>query len=212
MAAAVTPRSAALAKSGRTMISGRTSEALELTLPMPFRPRSSRSTFCAAAISATGSSERSTSCILTPVSGGPTVKRAPGMVSSFWRSWVSRSAIDSLRSVRCTVVRVSTARRASAAAPGAKASPLEPPPIELKTPSMPGVRMAASRARAATACVSPRVEPGGSSRLICVCARSAAGTKPVGSSGTSAMAPTKNRAAAMAVMPRWFRHQRMTVR
>jgi hypothetical protein len=45
MAAAVTPRSAARALSGRTMISGRTREALELMLPTPCKVRSSRSTF-----------------------------------------------------------------------------------------------------------------------------------------------------------------------
>ena len=62
------------------------------------------------------------------------------------------------------------------------------------------------RSRSATARVSAKVEPGGSSTLICVCARSAAGTKPVGSSGTSEIEPTKNSAAAIMVRPRWRRH------
>ena len=166
MLAAVTPKSAARAKLGRTMISGRTSAALELTLPTPLRPRSSRSTFCAEAVSATGSSLRSTSCIFAPMSGGPTLKRAPAIWSSRSRTCCSRSAMDSLRSVRCTVVSVSTARRASAAAPGAKSSPLEPPPMELKTPVMPLTCMAASLACSAINPVCAKVLPGGSSRLI----------------------------------------------
>ena len=71
--------------------------------------------------------------------------------------------------------------------------------------------MAARRACSATARVSASVLPGGSSRLIWVWPRSAAGTKPVGSKGTSAIEPTKNRAAPVMVMARWRRHQRMVV-
>ena len=121
------------------------------------------------------------------------------------------SAIDSLRSVRCAVVRVNTALRASAAAPGAKASPLEPPPMELNTDFTPLTSIAAWRARSAMTLVSASVEPGGSSRLIWVCARSAAGTKPVGSRPTSMIEQTKNTPAAIAVTRRCLRHQRMTV-
>ena len=168
MAAAVTPRSAARAGSGRTMISGRTREALDCTLPTPLRLRSSRSTNCAVASSATGSSLCSTSCILTPVSGGPTVKRAPATSLSLRLNWASMAAMEVLRSSRWLVLRVSTARRASAAAPGAKASPLEPPPIELNTLLTSGSVMAASRASSATARVSASVLPGGSSSVIWV--------------------------------------------
>ena len=209
MLAAVTPRSAARATSGRTMISGRTKEALEPTLPTPSKVRSSRTTVCALANRATGSSLFSTSCIFTPLSGGPTVKRAPAMLPSCWRSCASMSAMESLRSSRCEVIRVSTARRASAEAPGAKASPLEPPPIELKTLLTCGICMLARRACSATARVSAKVLPGGSSSVIWVWPRSAAGTKPVGKSGTSEMEPTKNRPAHTAVTKRWCRHQRM---
>ena len=206
MLAAVTPRSAARAKSGVTMISGRTKEALELTLPMPCSVRSSRSTCWAAAFSATASSLRSTSCIFTPVSGGPTLKRAPGISASRVRICDSIAAIDALRSLRWLVVSVNVALRASAEAPGAKASPLEPPPTDENTCWTSGTVMAASRVRSASARVSASVLPGGSSRLICVCARSDAGTNPVGSSGTSETEPIKNAAAPKAVASRWFRH------
>jgi hypothetical protein len=54
------------------------------------------------------------------------------------------------------------------------------------------------------------VEPGGSSRLIWVCARSAAGTKPVGSRPASMMEPTKKAPAALAVTRRWLRHHFIT--
>jgi hypothetical protein len=53
------------------------------------------------------------------------------------------------------------------------------------------------------------VEPGGSSRLIWVCARSAAGTKPVGSRPVSMMEQTK-KAPAHAVTRRWLRHHFIT--
>ena len=150
MLAAVTPRSAARAKSGRTIISGRTKEALELTLPTPLKLRSSRSTARAVADKATASSLRNTSCILTPVSILPTLNRAPGMLAILSRNCISMSPKDSLRSSRCVVDRVNTARRASADAPGANASPLEPPPIELNTCFTPLTCIAATRARSAT--------------------------------------------------------------
>jgi hypothetical protein len=209
MPAAVTPRSAARWKSGRTMISGRTRLALELTAPTPFKVRRSRTTACAAASSAAASSLFSTSCIFTPLSCAPTWKRAPGSSASRVRICASMSLIEVSRSLRWASVSVSTARRASAAAPGAKTSPLEPPPTDANTPFTPGTDCAPMRACSATAHVSASVLPGGSSTLTCVCARSLAGTKPVGSSPTSATEPAKNRAAPSAVAPRWFRHQRM---
>ena len=192
------------------MISGRTSEALELTLPTPGMVRNSRSARCAAAVRASGSSLLSTSCILTPVSGGPTLTRTPGNSRKRIRIAASISLIFSVRSCRATVVMVSTARRASAAAPGAKASPLEPPPTEANTATVCGTSMISRRAASVARAVSASVLPGGSSIVTWVWLRSAAGTKPVGNKGTSEIDPAKNSAAPMAVTSRWRKHQRIT--
>ena len=210
MLAAVTPRSAARALSGRTMISGRTSEALELILPMPLRSRSSRSTNWAACIKACGSSLLSTSCSLPPVSGEPTLKRAPAISAMRARIWASMSCMLSLRSLRCTALMVSTARRASAAAPGANASPLEPPPIELKMLTICGMSAISLRACSAMRSVCAKVLPGASSIVTCVCPRSPGGIKVVGSKPTKDTEPTKNRPAPIAVTSRWRKHHRIT--
>ena len=71
--------------------------------------------------------------------------------------------------------------------------------MELKMCLMPLTCMAETRARSATARVSAKVLPGGSSILICVWARSAGGTKPVGNNGTSAIEPMKKIAEASTV-------------
>ncbi len=59
-----------------------------------------------------------------------------------------------------------------------------------------------SRARSAANRVSSRELPGGSSSLMLVMPRSAAGTNPLGNRGSSCMEPTKNRMAARAVVLR----------
>ena len=206
MAAVDTPRSAARAKSGRMMSSGCTSAALELTPPTPSSVRSWRSASRAACVSTTGSSPSNTSSILLPMSPLPTWKRAPGILSSTSRIWPSMSARLALRASRCTRLSVSTARCTSAAAPGLKPSPLEPPPTEEYTLTTFGLRASCTRAVSATLRVCASVLPGGSSMVICVWPRSAGGTKPVGSSGTSISEPTKKPMAARMVTRRWRRH------
>jgi hypothetical protein len=66
MSAVATPRSAARAGSGTMISSGRSKEAEEEMLPRPGIVRRSRSSACAASISRCGSSEASTSCIISP--------------------------------------------------------------------------------------------------------------------------------------------------
>ena len=78
MAALVTPKSAALAKSGRTAISGRTKLAVEAIEPKPGMVRKSRSTAIAAVCSACGSSPVSTKMYFSPEPPKPTLVRTPG--------------------------------------------------------------------------------------------------------------------------------------
>jgi len=205
MVSAVTPKSAARAKSGRTISSGRVRLALEVTFPMPGRVRRSRAALLAASLRATGSSLFSTRIIFTPLSAGPTVRRTPGWSAKRSRISLSTACCLRSRSVRWLKVTLSTARRTSATTPGAKASPPAPPPTELITLFTSGIAAMMVRARSAAAQVSLKVLPGGSSMLTMVCERSAGGTKPVGSSGISITEPTKKAMAASSVTKRWVK-------
>ena len=108
-----TPSSAARAESGRICTSGRSSEADEDTLPSPGSVRSSRSTFAAAAYSASASSPASTNCISSPGSLLMKLRRTPGRLASRLRTsassvrWLRERVFDAPHS------RVSTARRKS---------------------------------------------------------------------------------------------------
>ena len=130
MAALVTPRSAARAKSGRTISSGRTRLLVDVTLPMPGIVRSSRSTTRACAPSASPSSPASTSTYFSLEPPKPTLTRAPGSTSSAVRNWVSIACLlTPLRSPRGVMLMVRVALRTSAAPPGANGSaPVLPPP------------------------------------------------------------------------------------
>ena len=114
----------------------------------------------------------------------------------------SMSAMVSARSRRCSSTSVSTARRTSAAAPGWKPSPLDPPPTEAYTLTTSGSCAMRWRAVSARARVCARVAPGGSSMVTCVWPRSAWGTKPVGSSGTRVSEAAKKPTAASTVKRR----------
>ena len=81
--------------------------------------------------------------------------------------------------------------------------------MELNTAFTSGIVAMAARAVSAAAQVSFRVLPGGSSTLTRVWARSAGGTKPVGSSGISITEPTKKAMAPSRVRRRWLRHHCM---
>ena len=107
IAADETPRSAAFAKSVRTMTSGRTRLELEVTAPMPGRPRRSRSTFCACSVSTRPSSPVSANTYFSLEPPMPILTRAPGTSSIRRRRSPSTACLlmpgRSLRSVRLIV-------------------------------------------------------------------------------------------------------------
>ena len=131
IAAEVTPRSAARAKSGRTMSSGRTRLDVEVTLPMPGRVRSSRSTRLACAASVGPSSPASTSTYFSLEPPSPIFSRTPGRASSASRNSRSTACFfKPPRSPRGVRLMVRVALRASATPAPAKGSPPAlPPPI-----------------------------------------------------------------------------------
>ncbi len=97
-----------------------------------------------------------------------------------------------------------------APSPKGPAPVVEPTVVNTRVTSSTGAIRA--RARSAAASVSCSVLPGGSSILTAVWPRSAAGTKPLGSSGTSASDSPKNSSAALTVVRRCVRHQSTTRR
>ena len=159
MAALVTPRSAALALSGRTMSSGRTRLDELVTAPMPGMPRSSFSTTAACCCSAWPSAPASTSTYFSALAPKPTFTRAPGRSASSVRSSASMSCLlvfapkKGLRSRRCVRFSVSVARVTSGRpAPGVKVSaPVLPPPMAVYTSFTCGLFCTSSRACSAAA-------------------------------------------------------------
>jgi hypothetical protein len=130
IAAEVTPRSAARAKSGRTISSGRTRLEVETTLPIPGSVRSSCSTRRACAASTAPSSPARTRTYFSLEPPKPTLTRAPGSAASASRSSCSMVClVTPPRSSRGVRLIVSVALRTSAAPPGANGSaPVLPPP------------------------------------------------------------------------------------
>ena len=102
---------------------------------------------------------------------------------------------------------VSVALRTSAEPMANGSPPAEPPPMVVYTLFTYWLVSSRARACSATCSVSLSVLPGGSSRYTWVCELSSGGMKPVGSSGTSAIEPTKNSSAPIMVTSRWRTHQ-----
>ena len=127
IAALVTPRSAMRAKSGRTVNSGLTSDALDATEPRPGIVRSSFSSAAAAVPRASGSSPVSASTYFSPEPPRPTLLRTPGSSSNALRMLFSMPCLRG-RSPRGVSKTVSVALRDSATPPGANGSPPAAPP------------------------------------------------------------------------------------
>ena len=131
IAADVTPKSAARAKSGRTMTSGRTRLSVDVTAPMPGIVRKSFSTNLACSASTRPSSPASTSRNFSDEPPKPTLTRAPGTAASASRSCASTACFFTpWRWPRGVMLIVSVALRTSDAPLTMNGSePVAPPPI-----------------------------------------------------------------------------------
>ena len=125
----VTPKSAALAKSGLTIISGRIKLAVEAILPTPEILRISCVTASAASCNALESSPLSINTYFSPEPPKPTLVRTPGKLTRLLRISLSIICLRG-RLPRSSNKMVSVARRVSAAPELTNASePALPPPI-----------------------------------------------------------------------------------
>ena len=130
IAAVVTPRSAALALSGRITISGRCKLAVDLMLPMPGTVRSSRSMSRPTVLSAIPSSDASATINFSPAPPWPTPISVPGSTFNASRNCDSISCLLALRSERSVSLISKVAFRDSEAPPPANGSlPALPAPI-----------------------------------------------------------------------------------
>ena len=212
IASALTPRAAARAGSGRTMISGRCSAALELTAPMPRRPRSWICNASAARCRALASSPASVICSFSPLLPPPTAIRAPGNCRNSVRIFASTPDCDSARSPRGRRSTVNVAERTSVVVLASMPWPELALPTAANTALTSGICLSSSDARRLATCVWAIVAPGASSRVTEVCAMSAAGRKPVGSSGIMANDEIRNSAVAATTRGRRRKHARTTAR
>ena len=129
MALLVTPKSAALAKSGRTIISGRIKLAVDAILPIPAMPRISCVTASEACCNSLESSPLNISIYFSPEPPKPTLVRTPGKPTKVSRISLSMICLRG-RSPRSSNKMVSVASLVSAAPELANASdPALPPPI-----------------------------------------------------------------------------------
>ena len=115
------------AKSGRTVSSGRTRDALDATVPKPGMVRNSFSSAAAAAPNATASSPVSARMYFSPEPPRPTLLRTPGIGSSAFRMLFSITCLRG-RLPRSASKMVNVALRDSATPPGANGSPPAAPP------------------------------------------------------------------------------------
>ena len=206
MAAEVTPRSAARAKSGRTITSGRTRLSVEVTAPMPGMLRRSFSTSLACSASTRPSSPASTSRNFSDEPPKPTFTRAPGSSARASRNCASTACfLTPWRSPRGVMLIVRVATRTSDAPPTMNGSaPVLPPPMAVYTSFTCGFFCTITRACSAAAYVCCSVLPGGSVTVTWVCDRSSGGMKPVGSSPTSTNDAAVNAITASVTFTRCF--------
>nr|WP_052120341.1 hypothetical protein [Inquilinus limosus] len=201
---AETPSRAASSGRGRMRISGRGSGSVERALARTGRARISRSSARAAALSFSASSPVSTIDTSLPPLSPRKANRMSGIRDSSSRAERSNALRVIWRSPRglSTITRLALATSSLEALASAAAAP-PAPPMAAKTWSTSGRCCSSAAMRPATASVSARVAPGGSSTCRFEIRLSLSGRKPEGSSGTSSSDPARRAPAAARVAPRW---------